>query len=82
MDTIREELMLRLARELAASHGTFFAAALLADMGVPFHTSLEALTSHFHHRLTHFSNKAFSGRCTFLKMEEGTDCGNLAGKKS
>jgi hypothetical protein len=45
MDAFQEELMLRLARELAVSHGTFFAAALLADMGVPFQTSLEALTS-------------------------------------
>lgn len=43
MDAFREELMLRLARELAASHGTLFAAALLADMGVPLPLALAAL---------------------------------------
>jgi hypothetical protein len=53
MDAFREDLMLRLALELAASHGTFFAAALLAEMGVPFQTALEALTSHSR-RLTLF----------------------------
>jgi hypothetical protein len=66
MDAFQEELMLRLARELAVSHGTFFAAALLADMGVPFQTSLEALTSHSP-RLTHLSSKPFSGRYVVLK---------------
>lgn len=43
MDAFMEELMLRLARELASSHGTFFAAALLADMGVPLTLALTAL---------------------------------------
>lgn len=44
MDAFREEMMLRLARDLAISHGTFFAAALLAGMGVPLPKALEALT--------------------------------------
>lgn len=43
MYSFRVELMLRLARELATSHGTFFAAALLADMGVPLSLALAAL---------------------------------------
>ena len=43
MDSFREELMLRLALELAASHGTMFAAALLADMDIPIHAALETL---------------------------------------
>lgn len=43
MDVFRIELMLGLARELAASHGTFFAAALLADMGVPLPLALATL---------------------------------------
>lgn len=45
MDAFREELMLRLARELATSHGTLFAAALLADMGVPLQLALATLAS-------------------------------------
>lgn len=43
MDASLEERMLRLAQELAISHGTFFAAALLADVGVPFPVALVAL---------------------------------------
>lgn len=43
MDAFREKQMFRLARELAASHGTFYAAALLADMGVSLPLALAAL---------------------------------------
>jgi len=43
MDASLEERMLRLAQELAISHGTFFAAALLADIDVPLLKTLEAL---------------------------------------
>lgn len=66
MDAFQEELMLRLAQELAVSHGTFFAAALLADMGVPFQTSLEALTAHSHWR-TFFSDKGSGAHRKVLK---------------
>lgn len=47
MDTrkIQEELLVLTAKELAASHGVFFAAALLADFGVPLKTALIELTS-------------------------------------
>lgn len=44
MDAFREEQMLRLARALANSHGTFFAAALLADMNVPLPLALASLS--------------------------------------
>ena len=50
MNSFRGEMMLRLARELAISHGTFFAAALLADMGIPLSIALEALTCQFSHK--------------------------------
>lgn len=43
MDAFREQQMLILARELAASHGTFFAAVLLADMGVSLPLALKVL---------------------------------------
>lgn len=43
MDASLEERMLRLAQELAISHGTFFAAALLADMDVPLSLALTVL---------------------------------------
>jgi hypothetical protein len=41
----RDEMMLALARELVGTHGVFFAAALLAEYGVPLHLALWALTS-------------------------------------
>ena len=43
MDAFLENKMLILARELAYSHGTFFAAALLAEMGVSLPQALTAL---------------------------------------
>lgn len=42
---IRDELLVLTAKELAASHGVFFAAALLADFGVPLKTALVALSA-------------------------------------
>ncbi len=47
MDTrkIQNELLVLTAKELAAAHGVFFAAALLADFGVPLKTALIELTS-------------------------------------
>ncbi|MBA5608504.1 hypothetical protein H3H36_24460 [Duganella sp. FT3S] len=42
---IRDELLVLTAKELAASHGVFFSAALLADFGVPLKTALVALTA-------------------------------------
>lgn len=39
----RDRLLLRAARELAISHGIFFAAAFLADLGVPLDRALIAL---------------------------------------
>lgn len=71
MDAFQEDLMLRLARELAVSHGTFFAAALLADIGVPFQTSLKALTAHSYGR-TLLSNKVSSGPCNFIKTQHSS----------
>lgn len=44
MDASLEERMLRLAQELAISHGTFFAAALLAEMNVPLPLALASLS--------------------------------------
>ena len=44
MDASLDERMLRLAQELAISHGTFFAAALLADMNVPMPLALASLS--------------------------------------
>lgn len=40
----RNELFLSAAVELAMSHGVFFAAALLRDVGVPLEAALSALT--------------------------------------
>lgn len=45
MDSFREMILLRLARQLAVSHGTFYAAALLADMGISLPLALAALAS-------------------------------------
>lgn len=42
---IRDELLVLTAKELAVSHGVFFAAALLADFGVPLNTALFALNT-------------------------------------
>ncbi|MBA5605194.1 hypothetical protein H3H36_07455 [Duganella sp. FT3S] len=42
---IRDELLVLTAQKLSASHGVFFAAALLADFGVPLNTALVALTA-------------------------------------
>ena len=42
---IRDELLVLTAQKLSASHGVFFAAALLADFGVPLKTALVALTT-------------------------------------
>lgn len=41
----RTELLLIAAERLAESHGVFFAAALLADFGVPLGTALRALST-------------------------------------
>jgi hypothetical protein len=43
MDAFFKKQMLTLASELATSHGTFFAAALLAEVGVPLQLALTTL---------------------------------------
>jgi hypothetical protein len=40
----RNVLFVLLARELSASHGVFFAAAFLADFGLPLPVALDALS--------------------------------------
>ena len=64
MDASLEERMLRLAQELAISHGTFFAAALLADMNVPLRTALVALACEPHVADCRWADGA---RCGFLQ---------------
>lgn len=41
----RDERMLAVAKELATTHGVFFAASLLEENGVPLDEALSALTS-------------------------------------
>lgn len=57
MDAYGEKNLLMLARELASSHGTFFAAALLADMGVPLRVALATLASRNPGSLTKFHSR-------------------------
>lgn len=44
MGTYKEELILRVAEELAKSHGALFAAAFLADHPVALHKAVLSLT--------------------------------------
>jgi len=62
--------MLLLAQELAESHGTFFAAAMLADLGVPITAAIRALTSRRAHALLGPSAARTCGVAAIGKAEQ------------